>query len=67
MLDLILSEPEEFERFYREYGDVGLPGSVQGVPLPREPGKVVFAGMGGSAIVGDFVRSLLLDKAGAAV
>lgn len=67
MLDLILSEPDELETYYEKYGEVELPSRVSGVALPEKPGKVVFAGMGGSAIVGDFARSLLLDKAGIVV
>jgi len=67
MLDLILSEPIELEKFYESYGEIGLPGRVHSAPLPRVPSKVIFTGMGGSAIVGDFVRSLLLDRASSAV
>lgn len=67
MLDLILSEPSELETFYEEYGGIALPERVHGAPLPREPRRVILTGMGGSAIVGDFVRSLLLGKTNTAI
>lgn len=62
MLDLILSEPDELESFYEKYASVELPSRVRNARLPEEPRRVVVTGMGGSAIVGDFVRSLLLDR-----
>lgn len=61
MLDLILAEPAEFEEYYRRYGEAGL------IAPPRRPPReswrnVIIAGMGGSAIAGDLVKSLALDS-----
>ena len=67
MLDLILSEPDELETYHEKYSGVALPERVQGVALPRDLDNVVFTGMGGSAIVGDFARGLLLDKVSASI
>ncbi len=67
MLDLILSEPDELEMYYEKYGGVELPERVREVAFPRDLDSIVFTGMGGSAIVGDFARGLLLDRASAAI
>jgi len=40
---------------------------VREVAFPRDLDSIVFTGMGGSAIVGDFARGLLLDRASAAI
>jgi len=63
MIDLILSEPWEFENYLDKYKAVNLPENVGGVPLPsaEHVRNVVIMGMGGSAIVGDILRGLLYD------
>jgi len=62
MVDLILSSPLEFEEYFEKYGEVSLPPSVAGVRMPGEWKSIVVLGMGGSAIVGDILRSYLLDR-----
>lgn len=62
MLDLILAEPVEFEEYYRKYGEMDLHKIIPR-KLSQESWKnVIIAGMGGSAIAGDLVRSLTLDS-----
>ena len=62
MLDLILSSPLEFVEYFEKYGEIELPPSVAGVKMPSEWRNVAVLGMGGSAIVGDVLRSYLLDR-----
>ena len=67
MLDLILSSPLEFVEYFEKYGEIELPPSVAGVEIPSEWRNVAVLGMGGSAIVGDVLRSYLLDRGGTPV
>ena len=57
MAAIIRDLPQQCEAAYAEASDLVLP------PSYRDLNKIVIAGMGGSAIAGDYLRALLADQA----